>query len=249
MIPKAVLLLLCFAALVLVGCSEEADEPDRGQTDAAASEEGAAEAAKARTMPEEGVLPPGRYSTGDEFEPSFSFELGEGWRMLPVSEPYSLKLGYVAPGREVAEGKALRFLNVREVFEPRQEDGEVSFEAKPAPEDMVGWMGRHPYLSTDEPQPVEVGGVAGERFDAEVNVSQGYREASEGGCPVTCVPLFRLGGDSVSRVTEKGKDRFAVLEDARGEMVIIIVSAPVVGFDEFFPKAQRVLDSVEWEGA
>jgi hypothetical protein len=65
---------LYFAALVLVACSESTDGPDRGQTDAA-SVESAAEAAKARTMPEEGILAAGKYSTAKEFEPSFSFEL------------------------------------------------------------------------------------------------------------------------------------------------------------------------------
>jgi hypothetical protein len=238
---------LCFATLVLVGCSESADGPDRGQTDAA-SGGGAAQAAKAHTMPEEGILAPGRYSTGEEFEPSFSFELGEGWRALRTSGPYSLKLGYITPGTDVAEGKALRFLNVQEVYEPREEDGEVSFEAKRAPEDLVGWFQHHPYLSTDEPEPVDIGGAAGKRLEAEVNVPEGYRDDHGGGCAVPCIPLFRLGGDSVTHITEKGKDQFAVLEDVHGETVVIIVSAPVIKIDEFLPKAQKVLDTVEWEG-
>lgn len=242
------MLLLWFAALVLVACSEEPDEPDRGHSDAAASGGGARETTKARTMAEERALSPGRYSTEEEFEPSFSFELGEGWRVLPSSKPYSLKLGYITPDKDVAEGEALRFLNVREVFEPREEEGEVSFEMKPAPEDMVAWFQRHPYLSTDEPEPVNIGGVAGRRFDVEVTVPEGYRDDHGGGCAVPCVPLFQLGGDSVTHITEKGKDRFAVLEDVQGEMVVIIVSAPVVKFDEFLPKAQKVLGTVEWEG-
>ncbi len=199
-------------------------------------------------MAEEGALSPGRYSTEGEFEPPFSFELGEGWRALPASGLYSLKLGYITPGTDVAEGKALRFLNVQKVYELREEDGEVSFEVKPAPEDLVGWFQHHPYLSTDEPEPVDIGGAAGKRFDAEVNVPEGYRDDLGGGCAVPCVPLFRLGGDSVTHITERGKDRFAVLEDIQGQTVVIIVSAPVVKFDTFLPRAQKVLDTVEWEG-
>jgi hypothetical protein len=238
------MLALCFTALVVVGCSEQPDEPDQAHNDAAPSGRGAREMTKARTMSDEGALSPGRYSTGEEFEPSFSFELGEGWRALPASGSYSLKLGYITLGTDVAEGKALRFLNVQKVYEPREEDGEV----EPAPEDLVGWFQRHPYLSTDEPEPVDIGGVAGKRFDAEVNVPEGYRDDHGGGCAVPCVPLFRLGGDSVTHITEKGKDRFAVLEDIQGQTVVIIVSAPVVNFDEFLPKAQKVLGTVEWEG-
>jgi hypothetical protein len=37
--------------------------------------------------------------------------------------------------------------------------------------------------------------------------------------------------------------------DIESETVIIDVSAPAGKFDEFFPKAQKVLDTVEWEGA
>ena len=112
---------LCLAALVLFACSEDGGESDRSQTGTASGGESTG-TAKVRTQPEDGNLSAGRYSTSERFEPSFSFELGEGWLVLRPSEPQSLKLGYVAPGQEVAQGKGLRFLNVREVFGAR--DGE-----------------------------------------------------------------------------------------------------------------------------
>lgn len=242
------MLVLCLTALVLAACSENTEEQRPEETEAA-SRDGASEAAKARTVPEQGVLAPGRYSTGEKFEPPFSFEVGEGWRVLPGSEPYSLRLGYVTPGREVAEGKALRFLNVREVFEPREEGDRVSFEATPAPEELSGWLGRHPYLSTGDAEPVDVGGAAGERLDAEADVPEGYRSAQKGECPVPCIPLFRLGGESVTHLTEKSKHRIVVLQDAfEDDTVVAIVSAPVAQFDEFLPEGQEVLDTVEWGG-
>jgi hypothetical protein len=40
-----------------------------------------------------------------------------------------------------------------------------------------------------------------------------------------------------------------VLDDVKGETVTIGVSAPAVKFDRFWPKAQTVLNSVEWKGA
>ena len=43
--------------------------------------------------------------------------------------------------------------------------------------------------------------------------------------------------------------RFIVLEDIGGERVTIAVEAPAVDFEEFLPKAQKVIDTVEWEGA
>ena len=43
------------------------------------------------------------------------------------------------------------------------------------------------------------------------------------------------------------RDRFAIV-DVGGETVVIDVAAPADKFDEFLPKAQEVLDTVEWEG-
>ena len=246
-IPKAILP-LCFAALVLVACSEDGGEPDRGQIGTASAEDNA-RTAKVRTVPEDGTLPAGRYSTGKRFEPSFSFELGEGWLVLRPSEPQSLKLGYVAPGQEVAQGKGLRFLNVREVFEPHNQGDDVLFEANPAPDDLVTWLQQHPYVSTEEPEQVSVGGIPGKQLEVDVDVPEGYRDLEGGGCAVPCLPLLRLASGSVSHITEKGKDRFIILEDVQGETVIIIVSAPADKFEEFLPKAQKALDTVEWGGS
>jgi hypothetical protein len=237
---------LCLAALVLLACSRDDDESDHKQTGTGSAGDGAV-TAKVRTLPQEGALPAGRYSTGESFEPSFSFELGEGWLVLRTSGTRSLKLGYAAPGQEVAQGKGLRFLDVREVFEPRERGGGVLFEAKPAPEDLVAWLLRHPYLGTEEPKPADVGGVPAKRLGADVDVPEGYRSV-EGGCAVPCIPLFRAGSGSVSYLTEKGESRSIVPRDIEGETVAIIVSAPAEKFEEFLPEAQEVLGTVEWGG-
>jgi hypothetical protein len=49
-------------------------------------------------------------------------------------------------------------------------------------------------------------------------------------------------------VYEKEKLRFIVLEGVGGERVTIVVEAPAADFEEFLRKAQKVLDTVEWEG-
>jgi hypothetical protein len=36
--------------------------------------------------------------------------------------------------------------------------------------------------------------------------------------------------------------------DVQGQTVLIDVAAPEEKFDEFLPKAQKVLDTVEWKG-
>ena len=159
-----------------------------------------------------------------------------------------MKLGYLAPGQEVAQGKGLRFLHVREVFEPRQWGGDVLFEPKPAPEDLVAWLRRHPYLGTEGPKRVDVGGVPAEQLVADVDVPEGYRGDEGGGCAVACISLFRLGGGSVTYLTENGKARFIVPKDVEGETITIVVSAPAEKFEEFLPEAQEVLDIVKWGG-
>ena len=40
--------------------------------------------------------------------------------------------------------------------------------------------------------------------------------------------------------------RLFVLEDMKGETVIIGFVSPATEFDEFAPEAQKVIDTVEW---
>ena len=49
---------------------------------------------------------------------------------------------------------------------------------------------------------------------------------------------------------EKEKVRFIVLENVGGERVTVGVSAPsAVDFAEFLPKAQKVIDTVQWRAS
>jgi hypothetical protein len=205
---------------------------------------GGQEDAQARTIPEKGPLSADRYST-QEFEPSFSFELGEGWHVWYPEEPYSV---------ELAEGegndKQLAFYKIQEVFEPREDDGEVYFEARPAPDDPIAWFKRHPYIDTDETKSVRIGGVSGRRFSVEFDVPKGYVDVNGGGCSAPCIPVLQLGGDLVIHALERGSaDEFIVLDEVEGKAVILWLAAPPKEFDTFLPKVNKVLDTVEWKGA
>jgi hypothetical protein len=48
---------------------------------------------------------------------------------------------------------------------------------------------------------------------------------------------------------EKEKVRFIVLEDVGGERVTIAVEALAVDFEEFLPKAQKVINTVQWRAS
>ena len=108
------------------------------------------EKAKARPLPEQEhrELRPGAYRT-EEFKPSASFRVGKGWSNTETQLPDSIEVGEVEQQEETAW---INFVNVKEVFKPGTRN-----EAE-APEDLVGWFQHHPYLKTDKPEPITVGG-------------------------------------------------------------------------------------------
>jgi hypothetical protein len=111
---------------------------------------------------------------------------------------------------------------------------------------MVGWFQQHPYLQTDKPEPVTVGGVKGEQFDVVVeNLPEDY--PSVGGA--NCVNIFRLSTGITVCQPEEDKVRLTVLEDVKGETVTIGFVSPATKFDEHAPEAQKVIDTVEWTGS
>jgi hypothetical protein len=134
----------------------------------------------------------------------------------------------------------LRFANVEEVYEPGTQN-----EVK-APEDLVGWLQRHPYLETGRPEPTTVGGVEGEQIDVLVkDLPQDY----VGRCGVRCVDIAPMSGSRQSvYFRETNKRRIIVLKNVNGETVTVDFAAPVALFDNFAPDAQKVVDTVRWEG-
>ena len=193
---------------------------------------GAPEEAKPRPLPDvTRKLDPGAYRT-EEFEPAFSFRVGGDWTYLPLgSKPDDLAL---ARGRT-----GLRFFKAREVFKPTER-----YEVVEAPDDLVGWLRRHPYLRTSAPETVTVGGIEGKRFDIAVGeLPQDY----SGECGPDCVALFRFSDGTVLVISKGEKAREIVLEDMGGETVVIGFGGPADEVDERAPEAQKVIDTVQWK--
>lgn len=192
---------------------------------------------KARPLPEERqALRPSTYSS-EEFEPSLSFRVGEGWSTSPpeMSDALLLTRGHETGG--------LGFANAHEVYKPTKTGRPDVVEA---PEDMVGWFQKHPYLQTDEPEPVTVGGVKGEQFDV---VLGDLPEDYLGVCGRDCVATIRFSDGTRMGIYPEDKLRLTVLEDVKGETVTMGFGSRTTEFDEFAPEAQKVIDSVEWGGA
>jgi hypothetical protein len=207
------------------------------QTACGGSGGGSEEEAKARRpLPEdEKALGPGEYRS-EEFEPSLSFRVGEGWSNLPPegSDALLITRGHEAGG--------LGFANVQEVYvyKPTRTNHPNVVEG---PEDMVGWFQEHPYLQTDKPEQVTVGGVKGVQLDVVVgDVPVDYY----GECGSGCVDLFRLGSAYPVSLWKEDKARFIVLEDVKGETVTMGFVSPATEFDKHVPEAQKVIDTVQW---
>jgi hypothetical protein len=138
-----------------------------------------------------------------------------------------------------------KFLNITEVYKP-SELIDMSGETTPPPADLVGWFEQHPYLQTDKPQPVTVGGIKAKQIDVVVgDLPKDYPEGLCGG--IDCVQLSQFNfGDWA--VEEGNKDRVTVLEDVKGQTVIIDFGSPAAEFDEYWPEAEKVVESVQWKG-
>jgi hypothetical protein len=196
------------------------------------------QADKPRPLPEnEKVLRPGHYRS-EEFKPSFSFRLGEGWSTTALPEMSDALL--ITWARETGE---LGFANIQEVYKPTKTGTPKVVDA---PESLVGWFEHHPYLQTSKRKAITVGGVKGEQFDVVVGDLPGdyYGE-----CGSDCVFLFRIGGAQPISLGGGDKARFIVLEDMTGETVLMGFDSPATEFDEHGPEAQKVFDSVEWTGS
>ncbi len=213
-------LLVTIVVLALGGCSgggssaqDESNEP--------------------RPLPENNVtLRPGEYRSR-EFEPSFSFRVGKGWEN--VAPELSDKLA-ISPGGEPGD-PLLIFRNLQRVYKPAK-----SMDTPPAveaPEDMVGWFQHHPYLETEKPEPITVGGVKGEQFDWVVAEDSPYAE----------VDTFKYSDGSGAAAARGFKARAIVLGDVKGETVTIGIASKDSEFDEFAPEAQKVVESVKWRGS
>jgi hypothetical protein len=197
---------------------------------------GGQEEAKARPLPlypTAKALRPGEYHSV-KFKPALSFEVSKGWSNAEeqLSDYINLEQGDIGN---------LQFANVKEVYKPGTTN------VVEAPKDLLGWLQHHPYLKTSKPQQVTVGGVKGEQLEVLVDH---LPKDPNGYCGSDCLDIFNLsGGDQLGYFREVNKRKVIVLEDVKGDTVVIWYAGPPDTFDKFAPKAQKVVDSVKWSGS
>ena len=199
--------------------------------------------AKVRHLPDEAKpLQPGEYRT-EEFEPSFSFRVGKGWKN---GTPEAFDVMLLTGGRTDRLGA----VNVQRVYEPSKSGRPI---VSSTPKDLVGWLEHHPYLKTSDPEPVSVGGVEGQQLDVVVakDLLEDYHSGvcSPIATPEECVDLFWLSTHDHSPifVLESDKLRLIVLQnELSGQTVALGYVSRSTNFDEFAPEAQKVIDTIKW---
>src|SRR5215203_6016490 len=197
---------------------------------------GGQEEAKARPLPlYENGLRPGEYHSV-KFKPSLSFKVSQPWSNTEEQLSDWIELGY-----EGGDTGVISFATAKEVFKPGTTN------VVEAPKDLVGWLQQHPYLKTSKSQPVTLGGVKGEQLEVLVDhLPKDYY----GNCGSDCLDIFyQSGGEQIGYFGEDRGRRVFVLEDVKGDTVVIWYAAPLDVFDEFAPEAQKVVDSVKWSGS
>jgi uncharacterized protein YjbI with pentapeptide repeats len=189
------------------------------------------------TIIPDGTIYPGQYAAR-EFDPALSFTVSDGWRL-----PYPETTEQLSVGGP--DGGALIFTNPRHVYDPNNPSEPKEVPAPETVDEWASWFQSHPNLDTSKPLPLSVGGAPGKRIDVTANsTSENYPRDYCGEEP--CVPLYPTSESMI--VSYDGyKERFVIL-DVGGETVLIDVAPPADKFDEFLPKAQKVLDTLEWEG-
>src|SRR5215212_220770 len=204
---------------------------------------GASEEAKARPLPlypTAKALRPGEYHSV-RFKPPLSFEVGKGWSTTAEQLSDYIEL------EQQGDIGSLTFVNVKEVFKPGTTN------VVEAPKDFVGWLQHHPYLKTSKPQPVTVGGVKGEQLEVVVgDLPKDYSSLCAPSVGAGCVDIAPVSNDAYDAAAyfkEVNERKVFVLEDVKGDTVMIWYAAPPDEFDELATEAQKVVDSVKWSGS
>ena len=182
------------------------------------------EQAKDGHLPDKGykALPPGEYHS-EEFKPAFSFRVGRGWQTPdPVIKETPERL-IIETTQEVMGATLLIFRNPPEAFDPHKHKW-VNVSSY---EDILSWYQHHPQLKTSNPEPVSVGGVKGVQLETDVAKDS----------PEDAVKSFRYS-DGFSTTIDRGEEGRTIILEMKGE-------AASIGFG--FPRAQKVVDTVEVE--
>lgn len=194
--------------------------------------------APVRTLPSSGgsALEPGEYRS-DEFRPSFSFAVEKGWITFFDAELPDALVISPAKSRELLAFPTLGFYAPQAIMDMTDPTGNTVLPAPTSVDGWVEWFQKHPNLETEKPVPVTVGGASGARVDAVVaSVPEDH--------PAWLWVLS--DGTTIQDDVKGGRIRTFIL-NVGGETVLIAIRADGDQFEGFLPKAQKVVNSVDWK--
>jgi hypothetical protein len=157
-----------------------------------------------------------------------------GWQRRFQEERNSLTI--------ITRSAFLVFLSMPRVYDANELRQETQ---EPAPEDLVAWIEHHPWLEASKPRPAFVGGVKGRQIDVTAaRLPKDHPLVCAGPCGL----LFAWDDPSSPLWIELDeKIRFVILDKVKGETVTIAIFSSTDQFDNFVPRAEKILDSVEWK--
>ena len=110
---------------------------------------------------------------------------------------------------------------------------------------MAAWLQNHPGLDTEELGKVTVGGVSGQQLEVRApNPPQRFQH-----CTKPCIYLFAHSDSSLFYLGNNEICRFIILDNVEGQEVTILIDSFAAYWEEFLPEAEKVLETVEWQGA
>jgi hypothetical protein len=166
-----------------------------------------------------GTASPGSWET-TAFKPTLTFTLAsDGWFFFFQDDDDEMALGR-------SGGIELTASRVGNVVDP------TSHKSVSAPDDLVAWLGSHPALDAETPQPATIAGID----------SQSIELSASGGQDVD-IFAFPTGN---LRVAAGSRARIWVVPYA-GPDLIVIGFAPDAKFEESRSEIQSVVDSMEIE--
>lgn len=223
---------LLFALVLATGACGGGNRESASSPEPESSESKTADSA--RKLPEGGTLSAGKYRT-EKFKPAFSFEIGKGWS---IPGPEFEDVVFFA----WEEDYSLGFAKPQKVFDPEKP---LEQKEMPAPDTVDGWVAWHKeslYLKVTNVEPAPVDGATGKRFD--LAVASAPRKSTDL-CGDPCVPGFPVGPLTVDFFL--GYEEQDLVLEVGDEIVVVSAAAPEGELEEFLPKAQSVLDTVQWE--
>ena len=206
--------LVAAACLALAACgSEDTTAPAAGAT--TAETQASAEAMSIQA----GSLDPGTYESGALFEPALRLTIDEpGWRALFAPDDDELAL-------ENEDGRFLAFTRVTRVVDPK------TGRDVPAPDDLTGWLSKHPTLQPTRSAPAAVGGASGKRVDAAPAESE--------------TNLFWYPSGSMH--TAPGVRWRVYVVDVDGTPLTVVFGASTASFEKGAKKLEPLLASVQFD--